>query len=316
MLLLQKIESLFVSLILGVLNTNIINERKMIRYTKLLFLFVVVLLLFTTATTTVDAKRKPSSGKNKNKNKNIPGGTASPNKNTKQGSILQLRFAWAPIFCYAGSSNGVPKEFCGQDPTTARQRVQLFRQSIIRPLGSSKSCSAPPSTYSASAITGDLRQNLHCTSNSYTEGNDDGWHERVWNEGAGCAAKALGMTTPTEIFTLMSDLFRKYNPDVALKKSGNIVLSDMDQIDIKTLLKVLKKGLGRAGFLTCDGATGTRLSTYSICISTKTRSITNCPKSLIQKKACKSSVVKIERGNGSLGKPNESDCVPYYPSLA
>eukprot|EP00889_Picochlorum_renovo_P003320 jgi/Picre1/30350/NNA_005714.t1 len=177
-------------------------------------------------------------------------------------SVLQLRYVWAPIFCYAGSSNGVPKEFCGEDASTARPRFRAHRLSTIRPLEGWKECSSSQA-YSPSDVTGELREYLHCTSNSYTEGNDDGWHKYVWDKGAGCAAKQLGMNS-TSLFQLMSDLYKKYDPDVALKKR-KITLGRKKKIRTSKLLRALKKGFGKEGFITCDGATGKRYSTYSIC---------------------------------------------------
>ncbi|KAI8100622.1 hypothetical protein M9434_005013 [Picochlorum sp. BPE23] len=229
-------------------------------------------------------------------------------------SVLQLRYVWAPIFCYAGSSNGVPKEFCGEDASTARPRFRAHRLSTIRPLEGWKECSSSQA-YSPSDVTGELREYLHCTSNSYTEGNDDGWHKYVWDKGAGCAAKQLGMN-PTSLFQLMSDLYKKYDPDVALKKR-KITLGRKKKIRTSKLLRALKKGFGKEGFITCDGATGKRYSTYSICVSPEPPySITDCPKSVLQKnkKACPKTI-RIERGNRSIKKPTRQ-CLRYYPAFA
>ena len=228
-----------------------------------------------------------------------------------EDDVLQLRYVWAPIFCNAGSSNGVPKEFCGVDPDTQRPRFMRHRQSIMRPLTGWKGCS-PSEPYSAKSITGELRNNLHCTSNSYTEGNDDGWFERLWVEGAGCGAKQLGMSQ-TEYFQLMTDLFEKYNPDEALKKS-KIKLKNKGAISTSTYLKVLKKRLGKEGFVTCDGETGKRLSTFSICISPQAPyNITDCPASVLKKykNRCPKKM-SIERGFGSVKNPTK-ECMKYYP---
>jgi hypothetical protein len=86
----------------------------------------------------------------------------------------------------------------------------------MRPLVGWKNCE-PSEPYSSGALSGTLRDHIHCTSNSYTEGNDDGWLERLWEEGAGCGAKQLGMNQ-TEYFQLMTDLFERYNPDKVLNK--------------------------------------------------------------------------------------------------
>jgi len=232
-------------------------------------------------------------------------------KANAQNGVLQLRFVWAPIFCNAGSSNGVPQEFCGVDPQTARPRFMRHRQSIMRPLEGWRGCS-PDVPYSDTFITGQLRDNLHCTSNSYTEGNDDGWFERLWEEGAGCGAKQIGMNQ-TEYFQLMTDLFEKYNPDKALKKN-KVQLKNKGAIRTSTYLKILKKRLGKEGFVTCDGGTGQRLSTFSICISPKAPyKITNCPKSVLQnyKNRCPKKIT-IERGFDSLKNPTK-ECKKYYP---
>lgn len=228
-----------------------------------------------------------------------------------QSDVMQLRFVWAPIFCNAGSSNGVPKEFCGADPETARPRFMRHRQSIMRPLTGWKDC-PPAEVYSPEYITGELRDNIHCTSNSYTEGNDDGWLQRLWEEGAGCGAKQLGMNQ-TQYFQLMTDLFERYNPDKALAKS-KIRLKNKGAISTSTYLKVLKKRLGKEGFVTCDGQTGKRLSTFSICIHSKAPyKITECPQSVLQtyKKRCPKKMT-ISRGYGSLKDPSQ-ECNKYYP---
>ena len=81
-----------------------------------------------------------------------------------RAEILQLRFNWAPIFCFAGSNNGVPKEFCGQG-ADGTPRLQRHRLSLLKPLNSGQ-CSDVPA-YDASALSAEVRQHLACTNPSY-----------------------------------------------------------------------------------------------------------------------------------------------------
>lgn len=76
---------------------------------------------------------------------------------------LQLRFNWAPIFCYAGSNNGVPKEFCGQGPD-GTYRFQRHRLSLLKPFDSA-GCSNT-SAYDPTALNAEVRQHLACTNPS------------------------------------------------------------------------------------------------------------------------------------------------------
>ncbi len=80
-----------------------------------------------------------------------------------RAEILQLRFNWAPIFCYAGSNNGVPKEFCGQG-ADGTPRFQRHRLSLLKPF--TARCSNIPA-YDASALSANVRQHLACTNPSY-----------------------------------------------------------------------------------------------------------------------------------------------------
>jgi len=91
------------------------------------------------------------------------------------------------------------------------------RQSILRPLNS-KSCSTSIPAYNPSAISDAVRKHWQCTNPSYTSSNADGWYERVWDMGLGCAAQKLGMTQ-TEAFEYMTSLWDRYKPDAALRKS-------------------------------------------------------------------------------------------------
>ena len=96
-------------------------------------------------------------------------------------------------------------------------RASLVRQSILRPLDS-KSCSTSVPAYDPSALSDAVRKHWQCTNPSYTPSNADGWYERVWDMGLGCAAQKLGMTQ-TEAFEYMTSLWDRYKPDAALRKS-------------------------------------------------------------------------------------------------
>ncbi len=81
-----------------------------------------------------------------------------------RAEVLQLRFNWAPIFCFAGSNNGVPKEFCGQDAEDSTPRLRRHRLSLLKPLNGQ--CSSVPA-YDPSALSTEVRQHLACTNPSY-----------------------------------------------------------------------------------------------------------------------------------------------------
>jgi hypothetical protein len=114
-----------------------------------------------------------------------------------------------------------------------------------------------------------------------------------------------------EAFKFMTELWDEYNPDRALLKS-RIKLRKYKKIRSKKYLKALKKAYGYDAFLTCDGATGTKLSTVSLCVSTETKAVTKCPKKVLKqyRKRCPKKMI-VERGNGSLKKPT-SQCAKYY----
>lgn len=144
----------------------------------------------------------------------------------------------------------------------------------------------------------------------YTPANADGWYARNWETGLGCAAQKLGMNQ-AEAFELLTSLWDQYHPDAALAKS-RVRLWKKSKIRKKSYLKALKKAYGHDAFLTCDGATGKRLSTVSICVDTTSKAVTQCPKTVIKryKKRCPSKI-RIERGNGSV-KRIPASCRPYY----
>jgi len=95
-----------------------------------------------------------------------------------------------------------------------------------------------------------LRNALHCVSNSYTDGNDDGWWEYLWNEAGKCVAEQTGMTT-AKYFTLMNKSFKKYNIDAALKKAKYDITKRKEVNPVK-VLNILQKAFGKRGFYTCD----------------------------------------------------------------
>jgi hypothetical protein len=114
-----------------------------------------------------------------------------------------------------------------------------------------------------------------------------------------------------EAFEYMTKLWDMYKPDEALLKS-KVRLNRYGKISTKRYLKALKKAYGYDAFVTCDGATGTKLSTMSVCVSTKTKAVAKCPTSVLKQyaKRCPKKVI-VERGNGSLKDP-PSECAAYY----
>lgn len=131
--------------------------------------------------------------------------------------VLVMRYGWAPLFCYAGSASGVPDEYCGYTPP-ARTRFAAHR--ALRLLYSNSTgaagedCPDPTSGYTPAALTPPLRAALTCIDNSYSLGNDDGWHNYIWNASGTCAATAAGLNV-TQYFQIMADTFSKYNVDVS-----------------------------------------------------------------------------------------------------
>ena len=144
----------------------------------------------------------------------------------------------------------------------------------------------------------------------YTPANADGWYARNWQTGLGCAAEKLGLDQ-AEAFEFMASLWDEYSPDAALARS-RIRLWTNSKIRTKSYLKALKRAYGHDAFLTCDGATGKRLSTVSICIDSSSKAVTRCPKKVLKqyKKRCPSKL-RIERGNGSV-KSVTPQCAAYY----
>ena len=225
-----------------------------------------------------------------------------------QAELLQLRFNWAPIFCFAGSSNGVPKEFCGLEGASSIPRFMRHRQSLLRPLGGK--CSKVSEPFDPAALSPAVRKHWACTNPSYTTTTADQWYARIWETGLGCAASKLGMGQ-AEAFEFMTSLWDRYQPDAALAKS-RVRLWTKSKIRTASYLKALKRAYGHDPFVTCDGGTGTKLSTVSICIDTTSKVVAACPKKVLRqyKKRCPSKLV-IERGNGSV-KSVAPECMAYY----
>lgn len=117
--------------------------------------------------------------------------------------------------------------------------------------------------------------------------------------------------TQSEAFQYMTMLWDKYKPDAALAKS-KINLWTKSKVSQKAYLGALKKVYGVDVFITCDGATGTRLSTVSLCIDTVTKKAAACPDSVIaqNKERCPENLL-IELGNDSVKKVTK-ECKPYY----
>ena len=129
-----------------------------------------------------------------------------------------MRYNWAPMFCYSGSSKAVPREFCGfKQP--ALSRFFAHRASRIGYVDSkgteSVDCPDPTQGYSSTAISTPLRNSLHCIANSYTIGNDDGWWQVIWKAAGTCAAKNANLSV-TQYFQLLADTFAKYDVDVSM----------------------------------------------------------------------------------------------------
>ncbi|KAG7675306.1 hypothetical protein Ndes2526B_g08179 [Nannochloris sp. 'desiccata'] len=211
------------------------------------------------------------------------------------GDVLIMRYGWAPLFCYSGSNSPVPREYCGLDPP-ALDRFNAHRALRIvysGKNGQADSCTDPTSGYSPSVITPALRKALHCVSNSYTIGNDDGWWQFLWNEAGKCVAEKAGMTA-AKYFTLMNNSFKNYNIDAALKKA-KYDATKLKQVDPVKVLDILQKAFGQRGFYTCDNE------------------ITKCPAKLLKPNTkCRSGNLKIDTVHGE---PVSKACLRYYPSF-
>jgi len=118
-----------------------------------------------------------------------------------RAELLQLRFTWAPIFCFAGSANGVPKEFCGEGLDSI-DRFQRHRQSMLKPF--SKGCEPIPE-YNPFVLSEAVRLHWGCTNPSYSTSTTDAWWKRIWETGLGCAAQKLGMTLTRREWPLNSN---------------------------------------------------------------------------------------------------------------
>ena len=131
------------------------------------------------------------------------------------GDVLIMRYAWAPIFCYAGSANGVPKEFCGLE-APALQRFNVHRAGRISysaESGDLGNCTDPTSGFNASLLSPAVRNALHCTSNSYSIGNDDAYFQFLWQEAGKILKKSILSITLLALFkNIASNFFLCFFP--------------------------------------------------------------------------------------------------------
>ena len=224
---------------------------------------------------------------------------------------LIMRYVWAPLFCFSGSKNSVPKEYCGEDPETALPRFKAHRLARLQIVGR-QGCNATEE-FDYLSLSDDVRKSLECKWNSYTDGNTGDFIAGVWADFGTCFAEELGLSAE-EYFKLVLDISDRYDVDKALK-NWNIELKDFKTFPSQSYLTLLETEFGKKGFFTCDKASQTKYSTFTICLEGKAPfNITECTESQLKANniECPQSMI-IERGNGS---EDVSDaCLADYPAF-
>lgn len=219
--------------------------------------------------------------------------------NGQSSRVLVLKQGWSPLFCYSGSVNSVPREFCGLDKKTAKKRYLAHR--ILRlDVSGEKDCKDTTGGYKKAKLDRSLKRMLECTSNSYTKGNTKSWLDKyVWRSSGTCVAEATpSIKSVTGYFEAMTDLFEKYNVDSALKERG-IVFSKIDKVNGTEILDVLEGAFGARGYYTCDRATATKWNIFNLCLSTKAPyKPTKCPQSEVDKMARCSEILEVAKERG------------------
>lgn len=217
----------------------------------------------------------------------------------QSSGVLVLKQGWSPLFCYSGSVNSVPREFCGLKAKTAKKRYLAHR--ILRlDVAGEKNCKDRTGGYKKSKLGPSLKRMLECTSNSYTKGKTNAWLDKyVWRSSGTCVAQnSPSITSVKGYFETMTDLFERYNVDSALKERG-IVLSKTDKVNGTEILNVLEDAFGARGYYTCDRATASKWNIFNLCLSTKAPyKPTKCPESEVQKMARCSEILGVEKKRG------------------
>lgn len=225
---------------------------------------------------------------------------------------LIMRYVWAPLFCFSGSKNSVPKEYCGEDPETALPRFRAHRLARLQIVGR-RECNATEE-FDYYSLPDSIRKSLECKWNSYTKGNTDEYIAAQWNDYGACFSEELGMG-PEEYFSLVLDISKRYDVDQALK-NWNLELKNFRTFYSQNYLTLLETEFGKKGFFTCDKASQTKYSTFTICLEGKAPfKITECSESQLSANdsECPSSMI-IERGNGS--EDVTEACLVDFPSFA
>eukprot|EP00890_Picochlorum_soloecismus_P001517 jgi/Picsp_1/2366/NSC_05829-R1_ribonuclease t2 len=226
--------------------------------------------------------------------------------------VLVLKQGWSPLFCYSGSVNSVPREFCGLEKKSAKKRYLAHR--ILRlDVSGEKDCKDTTGGYKKSKLGRSLKRMLECTSNSYTKGNTNAWlDEYVWRSSGTCVAQnSPSITSVKGYFEAMTDLFEKYNVDSALKERG-ILFSKIDKVNGTEILNVLEDAFGARGYYTCDRATASKWNIFNLCLSTKAPyKPTKCPESEVEKMARCSEMMEVDKNRGY---KVDKKCKKYYPS--
>jgi hypothetical protein len=192
--------------------------------------------------------------------------------------------AWAPIFCFAGSANGVPKEYCGLEPpalqrfTTHRAaRISYFRDSG----GESNNCTDPTAGFNSSDLSFAVHSALECTTNSYNIGNDESYWQSLWDDAGKCVAEKIGLT-PKRYFWLLTHTFKRYNVDSVLKQAG-YDFAKLKEVNATKVLDILQDSFGYRGAYTCDSGSRTKWSTIRFCLSAlPPYRMTHCPARVLE----------------------------------
>lgn len=231
------------------------------------------------------------------------------------GDVLVFRQGWAPLFCFAGSANGIPDEYCGFG-TPNRTRFyanRAFRIFFANSTGDNfQDCPDPTPGLDYAKLKPYVARSLDCIDNSYTIGNQPEWLNYIWNLVGTCTAHAVGpKMTAARYYQLTADSFRRYTMDAALKKAG-IDFATAVTMDADAMLDILEAAFGQRGFYTCDTATRSKFSTFSICLSPiAPHRITKCPDKFLKPNTNCAKPLAVVRENGMT---IPAECVRYYPS--
>jgi hypothetical protein len=202
------------------------------------------------------------------------------------GDVLVMRYAWAPIFCSAGSANGVPKQFCGEGPPPVLQRFPTHRAGRISyqaDIGDPVNCTQLTTVpeYNGSDISFAVRSALECESNSYTIGNNDEYWQSLWNDAGKCVADKTGLS-PKKYFWLLTNTFKRYDVDAALR-NANYDMAKRTDVNATLVLDILQDAFGYRGSFTCDSGTRSKWSTVNFCLDAMPPyRMTHCPSKMLE----------------------------------